>query len=277
MNILALNGGGMRGALQIGALQELAEESTEQTLSERFSGGIYGYSIGALIATLIAFEFDMSEFSSLTEVLGNMQDALHPLRLQTLLSFAQTRGADDGSKIRVVMANAFAKHGMNLDTLRVGDAAIPLHIIASDLTDLKAVIFGPSVLLWDALRASFSLPYIFTPHTIGTHLYVDGAVLCLNISKVVPVAKRESTLFLLTAHTKDFTTKYYLDNVPFARNFMETHDTRDRYPQNTCLLIEDDAKMFSVWKSEEIVENLLAIGRRCYAEFRAKSGHQELA
>ena len=66
----------MRGALQIGALQELAEESTEQTLSERFSGGIYGYSIGALIATLIAFEFDMSEFSSLTEVLGNMQDAL---------------------------------------------------------------------------------------------------------------------------------------------------------------------------------------------------------
>lgn len=275
MNTLALNGGGMRGALQIGALQELATES-DSTLIERFSGGVYGYSIGALIGTLIAFEFEISEFGPLIELLGNMQDTLNPLRLQTLLTFAQTRGADDGSKIRDVMVAAFAKHGMNLDTLRIGDAAIPLHIIASDLTDLKAVIFGPSVLLWDALRASFSLPYIFTPHTIGTHLFVDGAILCLNISKVVPLERREQTLFLLTAHTKDFTTKHYLDNVPFARNIKETHDTRDRYPQNTCLLIEDDAKMFSFWRSSEIVENLLAVGRRCYAEFRAKCRNEEL-
>uniref|UniRef100_A0A6C0CHR6 PNPLA domain-containing protein n=1 Tax=viral metagenome TaxID=1070528 RepID=A0A6C0CHR6_9ZZZZ len=276
-DILALNGGGMRGALQIGALQELATESTDQSLADRFSGGVYGYSIGALIGTLIAFEFEISEFSSLIEVLGNMQDALHPPRLQTLLTFTQTRGADDGSKIRDAMAAAFSKHGMNLDTLRVGDAAIPLHIIASDLTDLKTVIFGPSVLLWDALRASFSLPYIFTPHTIGTHLYVDGAVLCLNISKAVPRAQRERTLFLLTAHTKDFTTNYYLDNIAFARNIKETHDTRDRYPQNTCLLIEDDAKMFSFWKSTDIVEHLLAVGRRGYTEFRTKCRHQELA
>lgn len=276
MNILALNGGGMRGALQIGALQELASENPEQSLADRFSGGIYGYSIGALIAALIAYEFEISEFSALTEVLANMQDALHPPRLQTLLSFSELRGADDGSKIHDVMAAAFAKRGINLDTLRIADAAVPLHIIASDLTDLKVVIFKPSVLLWDALRASFSLPYIFTPHTIGTHLYVDGAVLCLNISKVVPKHLREQTLFLMTAHTKDFTTKYYLANVPFARNIKETHDTRDMYPRNTCLLIEDDAKMFSFWRSADIVDHLLTVGRRRYSDFRTECRDQEL-
>jgi predicted acylesterase/phospholipase RssA len=275
MNILALNGGGMRGALQIGALQELAAESDE-TLIDRFSGGVYGYSIGALIATLLAFEFEISEFGPLIELLGNMQDAFHPPRLQTLLSFSELRGVDDGNRLREILAAEFAKRGVNLDTLRIGDAAIPLHIIASDLTDLKVVIFKPSVLLWDALRASFSLPYIFTPHTIGGHLYVDGAVLCMNISKCVPAHLREQTLFLMTANTKDFTTTYYLANVPFARNIKETYDTRDRYPRNTCLLIEDDAKMFSFWRTADIVEHLLAVGRRCYAEFRTKRRNEEL-
>jgi len=276
MDILALNGGGMRGALQIGALQELAAES-DKTLIERFSGGVYGYSIGALIGTLIAFEFEISEFRPLIELLGNMQDTLNPLRLQTLLSFSEKQGVDDGTKIREVLVSAFKLRGLDFGRLRIADAAIPLYIVASDLTDLKAVIFGPSVLVWDALRASFSIPYIFTPHEVGGHVFVDGGVLCQNIMKVVPVEKRERTLYLLSAQTKDSVVKRYLSSVAFAKTIKESYDTQDRYPQNTCLLIEDESKMFSVWKSEEIVEHLLAVGRRCYTEFRAKCRNEELA
>jgi NTE family protein len=276
MDILALNGGGMRGALQIGALQELAAES-DKTLIERFSGGVYGYSIGALIGTLVAFEFEISEFGPLIELLGNMQDTLNPLRLQTLLSFSEKQGVDDGTKIREVLASAFKERGLDFGRLRIADASIPLYIVASDLTDLKAVIFGPSALVWDALRASFSIPYIFTPHEVGGHIFVDGGVLCQNIMKVVPVEKRERTLYLLSAQTKDSVVKRYLSSVAFAKTIKESYDTRDRYPQNTCLLIEDESKMFSVWKSEEIVEHLLAVGRRCYTDFRAKCRNEELA
>jgi Patatin-like phospholipase len=276
MDTLALNGGGMRGALQIGALQELAAESDER-LIDRFSGGIYGYSIGALIGTLIAFEFEISEFGPLIELLGNMQDTLNPLRLKTLLSFSEKQGVDDGTKIREVLAGAFKERGMDLNTLRIGDSAIPLHIVASDLTDLKMVVFGQSVLVWDALRASFSLPYIFTPHEISGHVFVDGGVLCQNIMKVVPAEKRERTLYLMTAQSKDSLIKNYLSSVAFAKTIKETHDTRDRYPKNTCLLIEDDTKMFSVWKSEEVVGMLVSIGRARYREFRSQSRNQELA
>ena len=274
---LALNGGGMRGALQIGALQELASESSDQSLTDRFSGGIYGYSIGALIGTLIAFEFEIDDFGPLIELLGNMQDTLNPLRLQTLLAFSEKQGVDDGTKIRGVLEEAFKARGMDLKTLRIADAAIPLHIVASDLTDLKAMIFGGSVLVWDALRASFSLPYIFTPHEICGHVFVDGGVLCQNIMNVVPAAKRERTLCLLNAQSKDSVVKRYLSTVPFAKTIKETYDTQEKYPRNTCLLIEDESKMFSVWKSEEIVEHLLAVGRRCYAEFRTKCRDKELA
>jgi len=276
INTLALNGGGMRGALQIGALQELASESPE-TLTERFSGGIYGYSIGALIGTLIAFEFEIADFGPLIELLGNMQDTLNPLRLQTLLTFSEKQGVDDGTKIRGVLEEAFEARGMDLKTLRIGDAAIPLHIVASDLTGLKTVIFGQSVLVWDALRASFSLPYIFTPHAVGGHVFVDGGVLCQNIMKVVPLSKRKHTLCLLNAQSRDSVVKRYLSSVPFAKTIKETYDTQEKYPRNTCLLIEDESKMFSVWKSAEIVEHLLAVGRHCYAEFRAKCRNEELA
>uniref|UniRef100_A0A6C0AJE1 PNPLA domain-containing protein n=1 Tax=viral metagenome TaxID=1070528 RepID=A0A6C0AJE1_9ZZZZ len=272
MDTLALNGGGMRGALQIGALQELAAESDER-LIDRFSGGIYGYSIGALIGTLIAFEFEISEFGPLIELLGNMQDTLNPLRLKTLLSFSEKQGVDDGTKIREVLAEAFKERGMDLNTLRIGDAAIPLHIVASDLTDLRTVVFRQSTLVWDALRASFSLPYIFTPHIIGGHVFVDGGVLCQNIMKVVPAENRERTLYLMTAQSKDSLIKNYLSSVAFAKTIKETHDTRDRYPKNTCLLIEDDTKMFSVWKSEEIVDMLILIGRTRYREFRSQCRH----
>lgn len=276
MNILALNGGGMRGVLQIGALQEMVSES-DKRLIEIFSGGIYGYSIGAIIATLIAFDFDLEVFSELTEILENIQDTLNTLRLQSILSFPQKQGIDDGSKIKEVLKNAFKKRNIDFDTLRIGDASVPLNIIASDITELKIVTFGKSIPVWDALRASFSIPYIFTPHVIQGHTFVDGAVLCQNIMKVVPREKRKDTLFLLNAQSKTINPSNYLQSVPFLRNIKETHEIRDRYPDNTCLLIEDDAKMFSIWNSHEVIENLLAVGRRTYQEFRSKSRNQELS
>jgi len=275
MNILALNGGGMRGALQVGALKEIAQESAI-SLVERFSGGIYGYSIGALIATLIAFDFDLDAFTELTEILGNMQDTLNPIRLQTLLSFTEKQGVDDGAKIKEVLKEAFQKRGLNLDTLRVGDASVPLHIIASDLTDLKLVIFGKNMMLWDALRASFSIPYIFTPHVIQGHTFVDGAVLCQNIMRIVPQEQRKNTLFLLNAQSRTITPQNYLSSIPFMKNIKETHEIRDKYPNNTCLLIEDDSKMFSLWNSTQMVDHLLAVGRIRYQEFRSQRRCQEL-
>jgi len=94
--------------------------------------------------------------------------------------------------------------------------------------------------------------------------------------KVVPTDKRERTLYLMTAQSKDSLLKNYLSSVAFAKTIKETHDTRDRYPKNTCLLIEDDTKMFSVWKSEEIVDNLVSIGRARYREFRSQCRNEEL-
>jgi hypothetical protein len=273
---LGLNGGGMRGSLQIGALQELAEQEHEKQLSNIFTDGVYGISIGALIATMIAFEFSVDELNLLTEMLGNMQDAFQPLRLQTLLGLTQTNGIDSGSKIYELLESEFKKRGLEFGTLRIGDAAIPLHIVASDLSTLKVTVFGQSIKVWDALRSSFSLPYIFTPHIVQDHIFVDGALLCQRIVDVIPKSKRSSALLLLTAQHSEITLQNYLAMVPFCKSIKETYWTHDTYPENTCLLIEDSAQMFSFWESAEIVKHLIAVGRASYSEFRAKSLDKEL-
>jgi NTE family protein len=57
--------------------------------------------------------------------------------------------------------------------------SIPLSIVATCLDDSKKVIFTKGKII-DAVRASMSVPSIFTPHKIDGKSYVDG-MLCSNL------------------------------------------------------------------------------------------------
>lgn len=275
--ILGLNGGGMRGALQVGALREISAERGEPYLYKVFHGGMYGISIGAIMSALIAFKFSIDDLSQFLEYLANIQHSVQPLRLQAFIGFGLTNGLDDGGQMFKKLSDIFAVKGLNLETLKVGDAAVPLHILASDITHLKIVRFGPSTRVWDALRASISLPFIFTPHAIGDSLFVDGAVLCTNIMTAIPKHQRGQTLLLMTTHSASVTRDNYVGVLPFCRTIMESHNTQREYPENTCLLVEDNTQMFSFWDNRGAIEKLLAVGREMYLLFRAKSRLQEAA
>jgi len=273
--ILGLNGGGMRGALQVGALREISAERGEPYLYKVFHEGIYGISIGAIMSALIAFKFSIDDLSQFLEYLANIQHSVQPLRLQAFIGFGATNGLDDGAQMFKKLSDIFAKKSLDLKTLKVGDAAVPLHIIASDITHLKIVRFGPSIRVWDALRASISLPFIFTPHAIGDSLFVDGAVLCTNIMTAIPKHQRGQTLLLMTTHSASVTRDNYVGVLPFCRTIMESHNTQREYPENTCLLVEDNTQMFSFWDNRGAIEKLLAVGREMYLLFRAKCRLQE--
>lgn len=69
---------------------------------------------------------------------------------------------------------------------RLGDTDIPIKIVALELADFTIqgdpsyTIFGseetPDVMVYDAVRASMAIPFVFTPHTINGKRYVDGGV-----------------------------------------------------------------------------------------------------
>ena len=260
--ILALNGGGIRGALQVGALMELSTP-----LLEAFNDGVYGISVGAIIATYIAFGFTAADLS---EVFKEWVDVpLNPPSFSALSNAynASKGGLDDGNIIRERMRRNFAKKGLDFDTLRIRDALIPLHVIATDVENVRSVIFGKSMRVWDAVRASFSLPLIFEPHVIDSKLFIDGAILCNDISHCISADDRANTFFLLT--TRSVPSESYFEVVWSGPSTRASYDIQKRYPDRTCLIVDNETPTFDMWSNTERVTATIDRGRAAMREFLA--------
>ena len=103
-SILCLNGGGVRGLLQVGALQEIAKEEELYTI---FTDGIYGISIGSIIGSLIAFKFSISEIVELAHQL-QLDELIEPPRLEHILNIQVRKGLDNGERVYAFLKNVFA-------------------------------------------------------------------------------------------------------------------------------------------------------------------------
>lgn len=152
---LVLGSGGARGLAHIGVIRWLEENGYEIR-------SISGSSIGAMIGGIYAAG-RLKEFEE-------WAIALNRLDLIALMDIAwQKNGIFKGDKI--------------IDTLKglVGDQQIetlpiPFTAVATDISAEKE-IWIDSGNLFDAIRASISLPMFFTPHLYrGMHL-IDGGVL----------------------------------------------------------------------------------------------------
>lgn len=268
-SILCLNGGGIRGMLQLGALLEVSRRYGVDQLSTIFTDGIYGISIGSIIGTLIAFNFSIHELVETAKEL-HLDELIEPPRLEHILNIQSRKGLDNGARVYAFLANVFRKKGLDLETLTVGDASVPLYIIASDLTNSKNIIFNESVRVWDAIRASISLPIVFTPHILKGRLFMDGAVLCKNILKMVPKSQRSNALVLLCVNTNYDTssTTSLMSHVIHAPTNVETSWSKQKYPQNVCLLTETTTGMLDF---NADVSTLLERGSSVYRLFCAES------
>ena len=63
---------------------------------------------------------------------------------------------------------------------KLKETKYPMVITATDITNKRLKLFGsvetPEVYLYDAIRATISLPVIFTPHIIDGIQYIDGGI-----------------------------------------------------------------------------------------------------
>jgi NTE family protein len=269
---VCLNGGGVRGALQVGALNAVSMKHNVTYLHNLFTDGIYGISIGAIIGAFIAYGFGMPEITSISHEL-NVVELLQQPRLQQLMDFSINKGLDTGDKVHAHLKELFERRKLNLDTLKIGDALAPLYIIATDLTNSKKVVFGKQARLWDALRASISLPLVFTPHVISGRIFVDGAVICKNIIKEVPLKHRDKMLALITTNMSTAglesasagTLMSFVLGVQFISKITKMHKM---YPENICLLTETETDMLTL---EPNIARLLSIGYTLCNTFLSES------
>ncbi|MFA0654355.1 patatin-like phospholipase family protein [Vibrio sp. 10N.222.49.C12] len=152
---LVLGSGGARGLVHVGVIRWLIEHGYQIK-------SISGCSIGALIGGVYAAG-KLDEFEEWVTSIDQGDMAM-------LLDFSwQSSGMFKGDKI--------------IDTLRgligeisIEDLPIPYTAVAANVAEEKEV-WLQSGSLFDAIRASISLPLFLTPHVINGEVLIDGGVL----------------------------------------------------------------------------------------------------
>ena len=152
---LVLSGGGARGLAHIGVIEELVLRGYAIT-------SISGTSMGALVGAMYATGH-LEDFKKLILNIDKMQ-----LLKLIDISFKQP-GLIKGEK-------AFNLLKKFVGDVKIEDLPIPFSAVAVDLIKNEEVVFAKGNLL-EALRASISIPTVFTPVKKNSVVLVDGGVL----------------------------------------------------------------------------------------------------
>ncbi len=151
---LVLSGGGARGCAHIGAIKVLEQQGFRIT---SIAGTSMGALVGGIYATgqLDAFEnwlvsLDIREILKLTDI--------------TISKKGLVKGEKVIKKIKEIVPDR------NIEDLR-----IPFCAVATDIISGKEVVFTKGD-LYEAIRASISIPTVFQPPMIGDSYMVDGGI-----------------------------------------------------------------------------------------------------
>jgi NTE family protein len=159
-----LSGGGSLGAIQVGMLQALFEEGIRPDL-------LVGTSAGAVNAAWMAQCPDCDGVKELADIWSGLRrNHIFPLN-----PWAGARGLLGRTNHFISNAGLRALLERHIHYERLEDAAIPIHVVATDLKNGHAVVLssGPTV---PALLASCAIPGVFPPVTVGRRELVDGGV-----------------------------------------------------------------------------------------------------
>jgi NTE family protein len=164
---LVLSGGSARGIAHIGVIEELEKQGFEII-------SLSGSSMGALVGGVYA--------------LGKMKEykkwmyTLNKKKVFSLVDFTiSTQGLVKGDKVLNKMKEFIPD--ANIEELR-----IPYVAVAADILNQKEVVFT-SGSIYEAIRASISIPTVFTPVKTENGLLVDGGVvnnIPINHARRVP-------------------------------------------------------------------------------------------
>lgn len=243
---LALGGGGAKGVAHIGVLHALEEARVKPDY-------IAGTSVGAMVAAMYAFNININTIANIARDLTLAQITTFKLNKTGFFT------ADPLKEILIEY----------LGEVNIEDAAIPLSIVATDLTSGEEVIFteGP---LADAVCASASIPGVYIPMRLNDRILVDGGIV-----QNVPIRPLKSMgagviiasqLGGVRAYEEP---KNVLDVMRNAFDIALSQRTKQEVKQ-ADLLIAMDLRDFSIADNTQRYDELFAIGYDTAAKELAK-------
>lgn len=158
-----LAGGGSLGAIEVGMMRELLDWGETPSF-------VVGASAGAINGAYFAAAPTLAGVSKLEAIwLGLKRHDVFPFGLRNLVGLLLRRAhLVDSSGLRRLLER-------HLPYGQLEHAAIPIHIVASDMVTGEEVLLssGPAV---DAVLASAAIPGVFPPVPLNGRLLVDGGV-----------------------------------------------------------------------------------------------------
>jgi NTE family protein len=153
---LALGAGGARGFCHVGALRALEENGIIPDI-------VTGSSMGAVIGGAYAAGLSVETLQVLSHIATNRLVRDFRIERRWLGLFA-------GARVQKLLVR-------QLGDKRIEDCSIPFACTAVDLETGELKIFREGV-LYQAIRASMSIPVVFQPFEVDGRTYIDGGVLC---------------------------------------------------------------------------------------------------
>ncbi len=155
-------GGGSLGAVQVGMLKALVRAGLKPDF-------VIGSSVGALNAGFFAGDPTQGGVARLESIWGAIRRTdVFPVTFGSALTWLQrAEGLFDSKGLRRLIER-------NLAYRNLEDAALPVHVVATDLGGVQVRLSqGPAV---EAILASAAIPVVFPSVRIGAQRLIDGAI-----------------------------------------------------------------------------------------------------
>lgn len=229
---LALGGGGAKGILHIGVLRELAKHQ-----SLEFPDGIYGSSVGSIIASCIAFHVPIDNIMHFIKQHSSIQSMIpSKFDVQNISKLFANKGFYSMDVFNQRMIELFKTANIDIEGKKLKDAHMPLYIVSSNITKGIPAVFSDDVSVLEALRCSCCIPFLFHPQHIGNNLYVDGDILTPNLTSL---CSKDTIVVNLDKHRKNSITPSQLESMSpldYARDLyliVATYNQKNQSSTNT--------------------------------------------
>ncbi len=253
---LVLAGGGARGVAHIGAIEELEERGFE-------IAAVAGTSMGALIGGMYA--------SGHLDAFKKWMCSLDKYRVFGLVDFTiSSEGLVKGDRVIHAMEEL-------VPDVRIEQMPVPFAAVAADLLTGREVVFDRGG-LYDAIRASISIPSVFQPVRRDGMVLVDGGT--VNPLPLNRVRREEGDLLVAVDVSAPFgadptsranaSLNYYKVLIASSQ-IMQQHITqlmcRLYRPDVLVQMPADSYGMFEFYRSAELVEAGRAATREALSRY----------